>query len=156
MRMLPDKPRPSIATLLTLALLIVDAPACTTAPRPAFTGNWASEIPRGPSISFTVQQNRSMVTGVASNCGPVMASVTGLVTGDRVSLRFDFSPSEAPGPPPPAAPVPLDSVVPWSFQGAFTSDTSVEGKAASVTGGGSMTIMRTGAKSVTYQSPGCY
>jgi len=111
-----------------VALAVVSPSACTTGPRDDFTGSWSSELPKGVGISFSVEQRASMVSGSASNCGPAVGSVTGSVIGEHVSLAFRF--------PPPLSmpPAPPDSVVPWTFQGAFSRPTTIEGAATDADG----------------------
>src|SRR5215469_1750939 len=120
---------PDTAARLMLSLALVGASACTTAPRVTFSGNWVSQLPAGSAILFTVQQVGSTVTGNVSNFGPLAyygSPLTGTVTNEGVTLAFSF--------PPDSVYPPHHTAVAWTFQGQFTSATTITGVVKSATG----------------------
>ena len=127
MRALQRAPHAVARRILSLAL--VGASACATAPRVTFTGNWVSQLPAGSAILFTVQQVGSTVTANVTNYGPLStnpSTLTGTVTNEGVTLAFSF--------PPDSVYPPHHTAVAWTFQGQFTSATTISGFVKSATG----------------------
>ncbi len=114
-----------------LALAAGGALACTagTAPRLVFSGTWTAQLPAGSEIVLYAQQQGSTVTGTVTNVGPLSyngSSLTGSVTNRGVTLAFSHPLGSARGP--------HQSAVPWTFQGEFTSSTTISGTVTSATG----------------------
>jgi hypothetical protein len=120
---------PHVGAVVILTLALVGSSACTTGPRLAFSGNWVSQLPAGSAILFTAQQRGSTITGTVTNFGPLSTNaspLTGTVTNEGVTLAFSFPPGSVYGP--------HQAAVPWTFQGQFTSATTISGTAQSATG----------------------
>src|SRR5215469_16185119 len=88
---------------VTLTLALVGTLACTTAPRPVFSGFWLSQIPAGSAIVFKAQQRGSTVTGNVGDYGPLginsfLSPITGTLTNEGVTLAFSFPPGTQYGP----------------------------------------------------------
>jgi hypothetical protein len=114
-----------------LALAVGGVLACTTATAPhlVLSGTWTAELPPGSEILLTAQQHGSTVTGTVTNVGPLSnnpSPLTGTVTNRGVTLAFSYPPGSAYGP--------AQSAVPWTFQGEFTSSTTITGVVSSATG----------------------
>ncbi len=96
-----------------------------------FVGAWTTQLPQGRLILFYPRQSASGVAGTVTNFGPPVEGLTfpisGSVSGTDVSLEFLYPAGLSEGQT-------ADLPVTWTFHGAFTSATTVEGFIASSSG----------------------
>jgi hypothetical protein len=120
-----------------LAALIAGSGSCATGPRIAFSGTWTSQLPQGASVLFSASQTGSQISGTVSNFGPLTNQsfpITGSATRQGVAIVFSY---------PAGASSMQGSPIAWTFHGAFTSATTIEGTIISATGiTGSMIITK--------------
>ena len=96
-----------------------------------FVGAWTTQLPQGRLILFYPRQSGSGITGTVTNFGPPVEGLTfpisGSMSGTDIALEFLYPAGLSEGPT-------ADLPVTWTFHGAFTSATTVEGFITSSSG----------------------
>ena len=96
-----------------------------------FASAWTTQLPQGRLVLFYARQTGGEIGGSVTNFGPPVEGLTfpisGSVNGADVALEFLYPAGLSEGQT-------ADLPVTWTFHGAFTSATTVEGFIASSSG----------------------